>query len=216
MKDILDQHATSVASENDVSENMKNIIKSNISVSGQHIALGESLTTYVNTRADEVIRKYFDRIIAVNVHFAKSAYHFTCSIVLTNGMHFNTHINSNAECNDIYSSFDQALARLEKQLRKYKSKLKHHHKTKISENIAATKRIIAPHWGDDSQEDGDHTPVTIAEKSMHVHTMSVSDAIMAMDLQDIPAMMFRNSQNGRMNIVYYRRDGHISWVDSDQ
>ncbi len=57
-------------------------------------------------------------------------------------------------------------------------------------------------------------PVIIAEKSVEILTLSVSGAVMKMDLENLPALMFQNSHTNRMNVVYYRRDGNISWIDS--
>ena len=53
----------------------------------------------------------------------------------------------------------------------------------------------------------------IAEKPTSVDTITVSQAVMKMDLQDLPAVMFRNVSNGRINVVYRRADGNVSWVD---
>jgi hypothetical protein len=47
----------------------------------------------------------------------------------------------------------------------------------------------------------------------HIETLSVGEAVMRMDLADQPALMFRNSAHGGLNMVYLRNDGNIGWVD---
>lgn len=183
-----------------------------VQVSGQHISIGASLEEYVKERVTLIVNKYFDQAIKANIHFAKDSFLKKCEILVNEGTGRNILLKSTHECDDIYSSFDQALAKLEKQLRKYKSKIKDHHKTKLSDAVAeGTKYIISPHTEEDHLQEN---PVTIAEKPYHVDNLSVAEAIMRMDLESLPALMFKNKQNNRMNMVYYRKDGNIAWVDS--
>ncbi len=183
-----------------------------VQVSGQHMSIGESLAKYTEDRIKDVVGKYFERAVSANVHFLKHSYLHNCDIMVNEGTGRHMVIKSEASCNDVYSSFDQALAKLEKQLRKYKARIKDHHKTKTSEAyLEAVKYIINPYSEEVVDE---HAPITIAEKPTKVGTYSVSEAIMKMDLADLPALMFKNAANKRMNIVYYKRDGNIAWVDS--
>jgi hypothetical protein len=56
-------------------------------------------------------------------------------------------------------------------------------------------------------------PLTVAETKVQIRTMSVSEAVMQLELQDVPALMFRNASHDGLNMVYRRPDGHIGWVD---
>jgi hypothetical protein len=47
----------------------------------------------------------------------------------------------------------------------------------------------------------------------HIGVMSVAEAVMYMDLADLPALMFRNSAHNELNMVYRRADGAVGWVD---
>ena len=188
-----------------------------VSVSGQHISIGNSLQDYVKSRTTQVAAKYFSTIISANVHFSKQGFQLVCDIVVNDGTGRHIILKGNAASDDIYSAFDAALSRLEKQLRKYKSKLKDRHdRIKISEAAPkAVKYIITPHEHEDEDNvPASDNPVIIAEKSVEILTLSVSEAVMKMDLENLPALMFQNSNTNRINIVYYRRDGNISWIDS--
>ena len=104
---------------------------------------------------------------------------------------------------------------LEKQLRKYKSRLKdRHERVKLSTVPAssAVKYVLNSNFNEE-EEEGDN-PLIIAEKPVDIETLSVSEAVMVMDLKNLPALMFYNTKSGRVNTVYYRKDGHISWIDS--
>ncbi|WP_347938828.1 ribosome hibernation-promoting factor, HPF/YfiA family [Rickettsia oklahomensis] len=188
-----------------------------ISVSAQHISIGNSLQEYSKERATQVVKKYFNNIINIDIHFSKEGINFKCDIIVKYGSGKHNIVKSNDSCSDIYVAFDKAMSKLEKQLRKYKSKFKNHHtgKVKISEiSHEGTKYIISsqPDSEPSKSEDNDN-PTIIAEKPVEILKLSVKEAVMKMDLEDLPAVVFKNINNDRMNIVYYRKDGNISWVD---
>ncbi|MBM3466257.1 MAG: ribosome-associated translation inhibitor RaiA [Alphaproteobacteria bacterium] len=190
-----------------------------VSVSGQHLSIGLSLQEYVKERMGGSIKKYFDHAPSATVHFNKQNHDFSCDIVVNDGTGRHIVIKSNASSDDVYFAFDAALSKIEKQLRKYKSKLKDHSsKIKVSEVIpTTTKYVISPTKIDDELEDQEidlDNPVIVAEKATKILKLSVGQAVMKMDLEDLPALMFRNVKTDRINVVYYRKDGNISWVDS--
>ena len=190
-----------------------------VSVSGQHLSIGLSLQEYVKERMGGSIKKYFDHAPSATVHFNKQNHHFSCDIVVNDGTGRHIVIKSNASSDDVYFAFDAALSKIEKQLRKYKSKLKDHSsKMKVSEVIpTTTKYVISPTKIGDEVEDQEidlDNPVIVAEKATKILKLSVGQALMKMDLEDLPALMFRNVKTDRINVVYYRKDGNISWVDS--
>ncbi|KAB2868545.1 MAG: hypothetical protein F9K43_12655, partial [Bauldia sp.] len=59
----------------------------------------------------------------------------------------------------------------------------------------------------------DYNPTIIAEETTDLDTMTVSAAVMAMDLADAPVVVFRHAGHGGINVVYRRTDGHIGWID---
>lgn len=188
-----------------------------ITISGQHISIGHSLSKYAEDRTSQVVKKYFAAAISTNVHFSKHGLQFVCDIVVNDGTGRHIILKSSSSSEDIYSTFDNSLARLEKQLRKYKSKLNDRHDiVKASQTkFEATKYVITPNNSSHDEEmPQDDSPIIIAEKAVEVLSLSVSEAVMKMDLENLPALMFQNIQTDRTNIVYYRKDGNISWIDS--
>lgn len=190
----------------------------NITISGQHLNLDSRVQEYVQERMSYIVSKYFEQAVSGDVHFKKQPYNVLCNIIVHEGTGHHFVIKSEASCDDIYSSFDIALTKCEKQLRKYKSKLKdRHNRVKISEvKMPAMKYVIKPLSSEEqlAGEDKEIWAVTIAEKPTEILYLTVEEALMKMDLENLPALMFKNTKTDRMNIVYYRRDGNISWVDS--
>ena len=187
-----------------------------INISGKHIDLGEALQTHVNGRLQEGIKKYIDRVNTVNVVFSKQGHLFRADIHANTGTHSHVAINSRGQNADVYNAFDEAAEKIEKQLRRYKRRLTDHHQrqSESAKFIAAVDYTLAPE-AESAEESVEAAPAIIAEKAANIETLSVSEAVMRMDLADVPAIIFFNSANGRLNVVYRRGDGNISWLDPE-
>ena len=186
-----------------------------IRVSGHQIDTGEALRGHVDSRLKSIADKYFSRAISAHVTFGKGPYDhsFTCDVVafVPQGVVLKGH----GAAADAHPAFDQAADRIEKQLRRYKRRLKDRHaQTQHAEERAgeleAGYTVFAPPREED--EPVDHPPI-VAETRVDIPSASVSDAVMLLDLRNTNALMFRNSGTGDFNMVYRRGDGTIGWVE---
>lgn len=191
-----------------------------IKVSGKQVDVGDALRTYVEERLSSNIPKYLDRVTQCDVVITREAHLFRADIVLNTGTHSHLVVKGRADAIDVHAAFDAAADKIEKQLRRYKRRLTDHHKSERIEGVSmgeaesrATKYVLAAR---DEEENHDEAPLIIAEKATNVDSLTVSEAVMRMDLADLPALMFYNKANGRLNTVYRRADGNISWVDPAQ
>jgi ribosomal subunit interface protein len=192
-----------------------------VTVSGQGMEVGSALRQRVEELLGKVVTKYFDRAINADVVFHKRGHFFSADIQVNEGTGNGIFIKGSGESEDVYAAFDQGCERIEKQLRRYKRRLKNHHKVKISEVDAedvkallqGKKYVISNDEASEDEGEGD-TPLIIAEKTTRIEKLTVSEAVMRMNLADLPALMFINKKNGHINVVYVRKDGNISWVDS--
>ena len=186
-----------------------------IQVSGQHINIGASLQEYVKQRIEVIVSKYFNIVVSAGINFTKQNYLFECQLMINEGSGRKVVIKSTATADDIYVSFDMALAKVEKQLRRYKSKLQNKDKLNTSDalnSMQAIKYVINSRYEEDKEPE--EAPVIIAEKPTEIHHLSVSEAVMKMDLENLPALLFKNVKTGNISVVYYRKDGNISWVET--
>lgn len=201
-------------------------------IEGKHIDIGDALRTHVTDKIDDLTQKYFNNTHAATVTFSKEGHgHGTFKVHISIQVGKNIMINAEAEAGDPYGAFDAAAEKAAKRLRRNKKKLRDHHeraeKTPESEIIKARGYILAGHDeneeapeqdngsdGGDSMEQGDD-PVIVAEMTTHIETMSVSDAVMRMDLSGQSALLFRNASHDGLNMVYKRTDGTIGWVDPE-
>ena len=116
----------------------------------------------------------------------------------------------------VYAAFDQGAERIEKQLRRYKRRLRDHHQNrpKPIEAFEAPAYVLqAAEIGEDSEEPESLQPVIVAEMKHSIQSLSVGEAVMQMELADKAFLMFRNDANGRFNVVFRREDGNIGWID---
>jgi len=182
-----------------------------IQVSGKHMDVGAALTTHVNEHLLATVGKYFDRPVEAHVTFSKDGHEFVSDAMV----HLSTGMIAKASgrSDDVYPSFDSALHRLEKQLRRYKRRLKDHHKDRIDpiETIGASSFVIESPKEDEEPEN--LQPLIVAEMETKVQTLSVGEAVMQMELMGAEMLVFRNVQHGGVNVVHTREDGNIGWID---
>ncbi len=183
-----------------------------IQISGKNIDTGEALRGHVETRLGDAVGKYFDRTVDAHVTFTKEGYAFRCDcqVHLSSGMTLQAH----AESADVYASFDSAMERMEKRLRRYKRRLKNHHNERAGrEAILEAPAFVIRSEEEENSEPESLEPVIVAEGTERVPHLTVGEAVMAMELQEQPVLMFRNSAHGGFNVVYRRADGNVGWVD---
>jgi hypothetical protein len=120
---------------------------------------------------------------------------------------------------DAYASADEVLLLLEKRLRRYKNRLKdHHRKANGSREISladleASSYSVIEAPDHEEEHDDDFNPVIIAETTTSLRQMAVSEAVVQLDLTGAPVVVFRHGSSGRINVIYRRTDGNIGWVD---
>ena len=189
-------------------------------ISGKSISVGESLRSRVSERTDEVLRKYFDGNYSGHITLSKDGFGFRtdCSLHLDSGIT----LEADSNATDAYASADQALLMIEKRLRRYKSRLKDRSARKtyaasmaIAElngaGLDAPSYVIEAPEGDD--EVTEYSPVIIAEATKSLKRLSVSEAVMELDLTGAACIVFQHGSSGRVNIIYRRTDGNVGWVD---
>ncbi|MDM7458251.1 MAG: ribosome-associated translation inhibitor RaiA [Paracoccus sp. (in: a-proteobacteria)] len=182
-------------------------------ISGKHIDVGDALTTHVKSELGETIEKYSQRPTDATVTFSKDAHQFTCDAVV----HLSTGLTVQAKgaATDVYAAFEACRERMDKQLRRYKRRLKDHHKDRAAPVVfgPADSYVLAADE-DEWESQGDSLePIIIAEMESRVPTLSVGDAVMQMELAGTPLLVFRNEKHGGVNVVHRRDDGNVGWID---
>lgn len=182
-------------------------------ISGKQIDIGEALQTHVKDELGSVVEKYAERPTDANIIFSKHAHEFVCEATV----HLSTGLTASARgvATEIYAAFDSCAEKLETQLRRYKRRLKDHHKDRTDpvELIGASSYILASEQSEVESEPESLQPVIVAEMETKIPSLSVGEAVMQMELAGAPVLVFKNEGSQNVNVVYRREDGNIGWID---
>ena len=184
-------------------------------ISGKSISVGDALRSRVSERTEEVLRKYFDGNYSGHITLSKDGFGFRtdCALHLDSGIT----LEADSNATDAYASADQALLMIEKRLRRYKSRLKDRSARKAYAASAALAEMDAPSYVIEAPAEDEevtaYSPVIIAEATTSLRRLSVSEAVMELDLTGAACIVFQHGSSGRVNIIYRRTDGNVGWVD---
>jgi ribosomal subunit interface protein len=182
-----------------------------LTVRGKQIDVGDALRTHVSDALTSTTAKYFNNAIEANVVFSRNAHLIRSDLSVHVGR--NILLQSNAEAESPYHAFDAAANKLAKRLRRYKRRLRDHHNGDSQPSLAAQSYILEAESEEIHEGEEPTQPIVIADVSTTIESLTVLQAVMRLDLGDLPALMFRNQALGRLNMVFRRPDGNIGWVD---
>lgn len=191
-----------------------------VQVAGRQMDVGEALRTRIENELTSSVAKYFNRATDAVVTVAKNGggvdIEVDCLVHLPSGIS----LQAEGHGGDAHSAFGIAIEKLEKRVRRYKRRLRNHHadtKSPLPAEDAAA-YVLAPlkDENEDTPAPTEDPPLVIAETTVPVRTMTVSMAVMQLDLAETPALMFRNAAHGGLNVVYRRQDGNIGWIDPER
>lgn len=182
-------------------------------VSGKQIDIGEALQAHVQDELSNMLEKYSGRPTDATVVFSKHAHEYMCEATV----HLSTGLTTQAKAHatEIYAAFDSCSEKMDKQLRRYKRRLKDHHKERSQpvELSGASSYILAGGSESEAEEPESLKPVIVAEMETKIPSLSVGEAVMQMEIAGAPVLVFRNEGHKGINVVYCRDDGNIGWID---
>ncbi len=182
-------------------------------ISGKQIDIGEALQIHVKAELGEVVEKYAQRPTEAIIVFSRVAHEFVCETVV----HLSTGLNAQAKghASEIYAAFESCREKMDKQLRRYKRRLRSHHRDRTApvEFADGSAYILAPTEEPEDDESATLQPIVIAEMETRIPSITVGEAVMQLELGGNKFLVFRNEGHGGVNVVYRRDDGNIGWID---
>lgn len=171
--------------------------------------VGENLKAHIEEKTITCFQGYFSDIPEIHITLSKRHHLFTTELLVHMSRHFT--IRSHAEEDDAYRSADHALQKLEKQIKRYKSRLTDRKRHKDADLDAVT----MSHYVIKTQEEDtlNDNPVVVDETQMTISQLSASEAVMRLEMSGAPLIVFRNTGTQELNLVYWRKDGHIGWMN---
>lgn len=192
-----------------------------VQVTGKHVDVGEALRTRVSDEITSSITKYFDRGGGADVVVSREGNSFKvdCAVTLASGQQLTSH----GVGGDAHMAFNVALEKMSKRIRRYKNRLKDHHSQAVAKQAESAAYFVIQQPELDEEDDEESAevqafpePMIIAETEKPVRTMTVSMAVMELDLTEAQTIVFRNAAHGGISVVYRRPDGNIGWIDPER
>lgn len=185
-----------------------------LAINGKQIQIGESLRGHIERLVTEISEKYFGNPIEGSVTVSKDGAMFRTDIAVHVGR--GVSVRGAGVANDAYLSADNAGQHIEKRLRRFKRRIRDHHRGVAEARTAAQQYVLAaePTASATAPEADEWRPLIVAELPTSIETLSVEEAVMRLELGELPVVMFRNGAHGEMNVVFRREDGNIGWIDS--
>lgn len=182
-------------------------------ISGKQIDVGEALQTHVKAELGGTVEKYSQRPTDAIVIFSRNAHEYICEATV----HLSTGLTAAAkgQATEVYAAFEACREKMDKQLRRYKRRLKDHHRDRAEpvEFADAPMYVLAANGGSQEAEPESLQPMIIAEMEGKIPSLSVGEAVMQMELTGAPLVVFRNEKSGGVNVVHRRDDGNFGWID---
>ena len=194
-----------------------------VQISGKHVDVGAALRTRVSDELLGSIGKYFERGGDADVVVSRDGHGFRvdCSVTLATGQKLQSH----GLGGDAHAAFGQALEKVEARIRRYKRKLKSHTVAATAKAVETAQLYVlrAPSGEIEDDEEWDSAPadsppaaMIIAETEAPLKTMTVSMAVLELDVIESQTIVFRNAAHGGLSVVYRRPDGNIGWIDPER
>lgn len=167
----------------------------NIKINCRHMDLTKNLKDYAEEKIGK-FNKYINNITEATVTFSVEKYRHKTEVLLkVNG----SHIQAESITGEMYSSIDEVVEKLARQVKKLKEKAGSHRKGKEREEAPLGLEVASP--------------AIIKDKSFNIKPMSIEEAAMQMDLIDKTFFVFTNASSGNINVLYKRGDGNFGLIE---
>jgi putative sigma-54 modulation protein len=178
-----------------------------ITTTFRHTEPSDALKAYVEEKVERV-RKYIDEPITAQVFLTVEKIRHSADVTITaKGIT----IKASEETNDMYAAIDMVIDKIERQLQRYKERIKDHKPANESSERLFMKSVVEAESLENRRE-----PVIIRSTTFSTKPMSVDEAVMQMDLLHKDFLVFTNSVNDVINVIYRRKDGDFGLIEPER
>ncbi len=177
----------------------------NLQITGKRVDVTDAMKIYVEKKINKISKKLKD-VQGVVVTLRIERYHHIAEITITAD-----HLTIRGEGNtaDMYSSVDAACSKIEKQVRKYRSRIQSR-RTARPDKVREAMMTVYDHRAMAREQD---SRIVISVDRIPVKPMALEEAVMEMDLMNQDFLVFKNAESDDINVIYHRRDGNIGLIE---
>lgn len=177
----------------------------NLNITFRHSEPSETLKAYAQDKLGR-LRKHFDGMVEGNVILTKEKIRHLAEVTFsTNGLR----LNAKYESGDFHAALDGVTAKMERQLVRYKEKIKRHQPISNRERRSMREQVYA--YESFVEEGG---PRIVQTEHYASHRKSIDEAVMEIDLTDAPFLVFTDSDE-KVKVVYRREDGNYGLIEPE-
>jgi putative sigma-54 modulation protein len=176
-------------------------------IRGENIEVTGAIKDYVEKKIGK-LERYFDETPSTDVHVNLSVYNDEQRIEVTIPM-TNLLLRGEVQHEDLYAAIDLVADKLERQIRKYKTKI-----NRKSRQNGAPKHVFAEMEKEvTNEEDTSDEFEIVRTKRFDLKPMDSEEAILQMDMLGHSFFVFHNAESGETNVVYRRKDGRYGLIE---
>jgi len=190
-----------------------------MNITFRHLDPIDSLKNYAQDKVERV-NKYLDKATEAHVVLSIDRHLHQADIRIQSGRFV---LRGKEKSEDMYASIDLAMDKIERQLKRYKEKLKSHHgKDRVHHRHDLVAQLMirhqvleVPDLPETAQPEAPEKPHKVVRTNeFAIHAMSVDEAVMQMDLMNNAFYVFTNSSTNEMNVIYRRKDGEVGLIEA--
>ncbi|MFW9603424.1 MAG: ribosome hibernation-promoting factor, HPF/YfiA family [Trichlorobacter sp.] len=170
----------------------------------RHMEQSDALKSYAEDKLSRLV-VYLEGPVSANIYFTVEKIRHIVEIVLSNR---GVTVKASDATHDMYASIDAVLDKLERQLNRYKEKLKAHKPSATSSGRTMSKKVFAV-----DEPEAVVEPQVVSTKTEVAKPMSVDEAVMQMDLLHKDFLVFTDANTGELNVLYRRKDGKFGLIE---
>ena len=191
-----------------------------INVTGRHLAITAAINDYAQKKVESLHLDY-PRIVSAHVILEVDKYRHRAEVVLVCCNHIT--IEAHEECPDLYASIDQAVSKVARQMRKYKTRLLRHQRPHRNTTVRyLEEQVFDAAAFEDVEEEAPVTakgykeappePEVIHTEKYPVKPMYIDEAVLQMDMSARQFLGFLNAKTERVNVLYRRKKGDLGLI----
>lgn len=175
-----------------------------ITVRGKNFELTNSLKNYVEDKVGKIEKYFNDAFIEAQVGLeVEKDRHIVEVTIMVDGLL----LRGEESSGDMYASIDGVIEKLERQVRK--------HKTRIGRKIREKKKEFNLQFVNGVSDTEEEEPRIVRTKRFAIKPMPVEEAIMQMDLIGHDFFVFQNADTDEVNVVYKRKNGQYGLIEPE-
>jgi putative sigma-54 modulation protein len=182
-----------------------------LEVRGRNGAVPDALKQYAEKKIGK-LERYFHVIQAAHMEQATERGIHIVELSMEGDGVF---LRSEERCNDLYAAVDTAIDKMERQIKRYKSRMRRGHQRPGPVKAAVAERVAELGELEAGEEEEAHSPSIARRKRFPMKPMSADEAAQQMELVDHNFFLFLNEESGEVNVLYRRRDGDYGLIEPE-